>query len=626
MTAQPPRTQQATQFRDFSGPDSQAVAIAITNRSISLVCSDEHCPEFDIIVGGTRFPGHVSQRHPARDFLRGLNHMVDTDDPAFVECWRTSDPRDSIVGRGYSDKWSISGRLTPYFHSHPRVPGRTSTLTYLDPVEGEYITVRPGAHYHISGRFGVHRCRAEMMVEVFSPDGEILLTANRASADDMLGGARVRRYSSIGMTFAIPDKGVVARISLKKTDLHSEGRSDSLLLFSDIVLRQVAGSGEPGDVWQLSDTAARAALRTLDVRGALMNHLPVPRALRDGNEHTLLVAERSTGHRALGTPLSFKSPPPPNAVIVGSRMFPDAVIAGIASIPKREALLRNTIEALAPQVDHIVVYLNNYSDTPSWLNGDNLTVKKSQEFGDLRDNGKFFGLSLIDQPAYYLTCDDDLSYPSDYVYRMIERVRHYRHSAVVGVHGVIYAKHPTSFFSRTSVHFAQALTHDLPVSAVGTGTAAFHTSTISPDVEDLGAGGMADLKLGALLKGAQIPSIAVSRPPGWLTEQRTAGDATGESLYHEARNSSGPTEFLKINAPWGFQPILKSTAVVEDRISAAAYNLIRLGLQTEGGDTCAEDFGTDILDTVYLAEQVGWQPLAALCLETWVRNALTARS
>ena len=45
----------------------------------------------------------------------------------------------------------------------------------------------------------------------------------------------------------------------------------------------------------------------------------------------------------------------------------EPVIASVASVRGREAMLEDAVASLLPQVDRLHVYLNNYSETPGFL-------------------------------------------------------------------------------------------------------------------------------------------------------------------------------------------------------------------------------------------------------------------
>lgn len=103
----------------------------------------------------------------------------------------------------------------------------------------------------------------------------------------------------------------------------------------------------------------------------------------------------------------------------------DVVIA-IATMPSREKYLANTIKSLASQCDHLRIYHNGKREV------------------DLTDNGKFYFLQEYKEPIYYLTCDDDIIYPPDYVKTMIKAID--RTKGIVTHHGRILRPNMISYY------------------------------------------------------------------------------------------------------------------------------------------------------------------------------------
>src|SRR5690606_25986430 len=110
------------------------------------------------------------------------------------------------------------------------------------------------------------------------------------------------------------------------------------------------------------------------------------------------------------------------------------VYAGMATIPSRVEALDVAVASIYDQVDRLFVYLNNYDEIPLFLKRDKISVFTSQQFGDIKDTGKFFGLTRV-QRGIYLSLDDDIQYPPDYAQVMKNHVVRFKNKCVVGVHG-----------------------------------------------------------------------------------------------------------------------------------------------------------------------------------------------
>lgn len=248
--------------------------------------------------------------------------------------------------------------------------------------------------------------------------------------------------------------------------------------------------------------------------------------------------------------------------LLASGKAPKAVIAGIASMPSRMSSLRQVVEAIHVQVDHVYVYLNNFTVVPSFLNLPNVTVLRSQDHGDLRDVGKFFPLTFLNS-GYYISIDDDIIYPADYVERLVSALQQCEGKAVVGVHGVLLPRHPRSFFDRKVFTFSKGLQCNVPVSFLGTGTCAFDLDEVSVPFSIFTSYGMADLHVGTHLKAVGVPAVAISRKTGWLREIEPEGEE-GTSLYLQTRQLSAPHNILiREGGQWGERDILDRAQVLE---------------------------------------------------------------
>jgi hypothetical protein len=224
------------------------------------------------------------------------------------------------------------------------------------------------------------------------------------------------------------------------------------------------------------------------------------------------------------------------------------VTASMASMPSREPLLRQTVASMLPQVDALNVYLNGYESTPSWIIHDKVQVIHSRDFGDLRDNGKFFFLDAL-LHGYHFTIDDDIVYPPDYVQKCVLKIEQYRRQAIVGVHGVILANPFVRFMQgRTVSHFKRGTSRDAFVNLLGTGTTAYHTDTLGLSFADFPQPGMADVWLAIAAKRQRVPMVAIARPDQWL---KPLAEADDDSLYSAAqRDDQVQTQAILKYGPW----------------------------------------------------------------------------
>jgi hypothetical protein len=249
-------------------------------------------------------------------------------------------------------------------------------------------------------------------------------------------------------------------------------------------------------------------------------------------------------------PLTTRRFPAPAALLPspGAAAHQD-VHAAVASIPERQAHLQAVVAAIRPQVDVLHVFLDDYDEVPPFLRGDPaIRVARSQDWGNGRDNGKFFFLG--EAGAYYLTLDDDLAYPADYVRTLLLAVEKYGRRAVVGVHGVWLA-HPMARFyaGRAVALFSRALALDRGAHLLGTGTVAFHRDTLALTYRDFGEPGMADLWFAVAARRQGVPLVCVARDAGWLTNQ-DPGTKRGSLFREYEANDGTQTRVARAHGPW----------------------------------------------------------------------------
>ncbi|GAA1553036.1 hypothetical protein GCM10009789_03220 [Kribbella sancticallisti] len=213
-----------------------------------------------------------------------------------------------------------------------------------------------------------------------------------------------------------------------------------------------------------------------------------------------------------------------------------AVLASLASVPARVDRLRDVVDRLRPQVDRLAVYLNGYPKVPDFLVGDDVTVFTSQEHGDRGDAGKFFPAGA--HTGVHLVCDDDIAYPADYASALLDGIERHGRRAVVGFHASTLREPFTHYhLSRSISHMSLAVPEDLPVHLLGTGTAAFHSTTIAVRPQDFPAPNMADVWFALLGQRQRVPFVQLRRSAGWLNELPHPDGAT-PGIYAVRRRSA----------------------------------------------------------------------------------------
>ena len=198
-----------------------------------------------------------------------------------------------------------------------------------------------------------------------------------------------------------------------------------------------------------------------------------------------------------------------------------AISVGIATTPRRYESLLSALPTLLNQTrqpNQISIFLNEFPTIPPLPKMDGIFYVIAE--GALADRGKFFGCDQWN--GYWISVDDDILYPPDYIERLVEALERDEYHHVVGVHGTLLAR-PFSDFasymnSRIVLDYRASLETSRQVHMLGTGTVAFHTNNFCPDLRAMPFPNMADVFFAVQAKQAGIPLLAIDRPKRWLKD------------------------------------------------------------------------------------------------------------
>ena len=203
------------------------------------------------------------------------------------------------------------------------------------------------------------------------------------------------------------------------------------------------------------------------------------------------------------------------------------ITATLATCEGREESLEQTINSLKHQVDKIMVYAN-YEEKP---------VPEGAEYtfmtvGDLADMGKLvFGI----EEGYHLTCDDDLTYPSDYAQTMIHAVDTY--DKVVSLHGCNIQSPVESYYKERTdcLHCLAGFGGNRCVMIPGSGVMAYNTDMFKFNYlwRLLHYKYMADIYVAVVLQRIKRGVMAIGHPAGWLKHNDIDHSTTIWSIYHD---------------------------------------------------------------------------------------------
>lgn len=230
------------------------------------------------------------------------------------------------------------------------------------------------------------------------------------------------------------------------------------------------------------------------------------------------------------------------------------VTVSMATYPARRDTFPDAVNSLVDQADNLLIYLNNYREVPEFLRNHRSASKINyilDTASNLRAAAKF---TWADRPGYHVIVDDDIIYPSDYVSVLRSKIELHRRTAVVGVHAAnFFEEIPTSGNHRAEVfRFENALDQDRTVHLLGTGTIAFHSSTVTGwNWKLLRERHISNDEAFAITaKHLKIPLVALARPEKWLKShpEMQFGIFEEKSLVPGA--NAAVLDFLRENQPW----------------------------------------------------------------------------
>lgn len=193
----------------------------------------------------------------------------------------------------------------------------------------------------------------------------------------------------------------------------------------------------------------------------------------------------------------------------------DKIVMGMATCIERAEYVEDVVKSLIDQVDELWIVFDGYQRIPDWVHKYMAIMPVLDESRKRRERGKFIRMNVVNR--YYLTVDDDIIYPHDYVDRLIKKSKEWGDAVVVCVHGVDI-EHPfvDYYKSRATYRMAEELLWERVVDIAGTGTVCFHTKAVDVSVKEFEWDGMSDIWFSGLLKERGVKRVCIEREKGWL--------------------------------------------------------------------------------------------------------------
>ena len=196
----------------------------------------------------------------------------------------------------------------------------------------------------------------------------------------------------------------------------------------------------------------------------------------------------------------------------------EKIIVSVASYKRTDSLIK-TIESIYNQCDEINIFLNDHDgEIPTKFFDEKINLYFSDNrYGDAL---KFAKLSESD--GYYLTIDDDLIYPTNYVSHMIERCKEFSNNRVITLHGRKFGNKPITSYYNSYVEFYHCLRHqkrDALIHFGGTGVMCFHTNLMKIPITYFEHPNMADVWVGKYCIENNIEVLSIAHDKDFLKYQ-----------------------------------------------------------------------------------------------------------
>lgn len=188
-------------------------------------------------------------------------------------------------------------------------------------------------------------------------------------------------------------------------------------------------------------------------------------------------------------------------------------IVGMCTIPERISTLPRVLRSLHRQVDKIELALNGFKEIPTFLKAFpkvNATLTTNEK----GDANKYYSIGNH-KNVYYLSCDDDIIYPYDYVSKMTRLADKYK--CLITVHGSNIPRKLTNYYTgKVMKSHCLNSCNEVEVNIPGTGVSCFNTSILNIDYNRFESPNMADIWVGLQCEEQGIKRIAIKHSKGWI--------------------------------------------------------------------------------------------------------------
>lgn len=214
-------------------------------------------------------------------------------------------------------------------------------------------------------------------------------------------------------------------------------------------------------------------------------------------------------------------------------------MVGMASIPEREEAMLRAVGSLAPQVDRVVVALNEYESIPAGLAAFP-NVEPVLLDGSGGDAEKFAAVDTWD--GFVATADDDLLYPGDYIETCLAGIERHGPDYTVTFHGGTTLGWNGSAVAASHKRIrclGELLEDDTDVNVVGTGVSMYDARHVPVWRSVFRHANMADVQFACHARTMGMKMVALAHRAGWLADIcPPVGE--GRRIYESQRGRGDP--------------------------------------------------------------------------------------